>query len=218
MNSVFEQMKKIRIIPVIKIDDTEKALPLAQALLDGGLGAAEITFRTDAAEESIRRIAQEIPDMCICAGTVLTVEQARCAVEAGAKAIISPGFDEEVVCWCLKQGIPVLPGCATPTQLQVCLRLGLKEVKLFPAEVIGGVKMLESLAGPYAGVRFMPTGGISPTNVKNYLALPNVFCGGGTWMVRGDALKSGDFHKIASLSARFSEKEHRALSILRQKI
>ena len=195
-----ETLKSIGIIPVIKINDAEKAVPLALALKKGGLPAAEVTFRTDAAEEAIRRIKAEVPDVCVCAGTVLDVKTAERAVKAGASAIISPGTNPEVVRWCIANRVPVIPGCATPTEVEACMRMGLDFVKLFPAEVVGGVKMLKALGGPYGNMKFMPTGGISVQNAAEYLALPNVMCCGGSWMVPGGLLDAGDFDAIEALA------------------
>ena len=193
-------LSEIGIIPVIKIDDAEKAVPLAKALRDGGLPAAEVTFRTEDAEEAIRRIAAEVPDVYLCAGTVLNVETAERAVKAGANAIVSPGTNPEVVAWCIENNIPVIPGCATPTEVEACMRMGLDFVKLFPAEVVGGVGMLKALAGPYGSMKFMPTGGVSVKNVESYLALKNVVCCGGSWMVPGDLMDKGDFEGIEALA------------------
>ena len=195
-----QKLAAIGIIPVIKIDDAEKAVPLAKALRDGGLPAAEVTFRTAAAEEAIRRIAAEVPDVCVCAGTVLNVETAKRAVDAGACAIISPGTNPEVVQWCLENNVPIIPGCATPTEVEACMRMGLDFVKLVPAEVVGGVGMLKALAGPYGQMQFMPTGGISPENAASYLALKNVVCCGGSWMVPGKLLDAEDYAGIEALA------------------
>jgi len=195
-----QKLAAIGIIPVIKIDDAAKAVPLAKALRDGGLPAAEVTFRTAAAEEAIRRIAAEVPDVCVCAGTVLNVETAKRAVAAGATAIVSPGTNPEVVQWCLENNVPVIPGCATPTEVEACMRMGLDFVKLFPAEVVGGVGMLKALAGPYGQMQFMPTGGISPENAASYLALKNVVCCGGSWMVPGKLLDAEDYAGIEALA------------------
>ena len=197
-----ETLKSIGIIPVIQINDAEKAVPLALALKKGGLPAAEVTFRTDAAEEAIRRIKIEVPDVCVCAGTVLNVKTAERAVKAGASAIISPGTNPEVVRWCIAHRVPVIPGCATPTEVEACMRMGLDFVKLFPAEVVGGVKMLKALGGPYGNMKFMPTGGISAQNAAEYLALPNVLCCGGSWMVPGGLLDAGDFDAIGRWHAK----------------
>ncbi|XOQ44456.1 MAG: 2-dehydro-3-deoxy-phosphogluconate aldolase [Clostridium sp.] len=199
MTDLTRQLYEIGIIPVIKMDCAEHAIPLAHALKKGGLPAAEITFRSDAASESIRAIAQEVPDLLVCAGTVLNVENAKKAVEAGAKAIISPGTNLAVVRWCMEHEIPVFPGCSTPTEIETCMREGLKVVKLFPAEVVGGVAMLKALSGPYSGMQFMPTGGIKPHNVKDYLSQKNVLACGGTWIVPDALLTAGKFDEIESL-------------------
>lgn len=199
MNYIYEQLHNIGIIPVIRISNAKNAVPLAKILYAGGLPAAEITFRTDAAQESIRQIVQNVPEVCVCAGTILTVENAKIAVDAGAKAIISPGTNLEVVQWCIENNIPIIPGCATPTEVEVCIRMGLNVVKLFPAEAVGGTKLLKALSGPYAGVKFMPTGGITEKNVSDYLMLPNVLCCGGSWMVPEKSLNGDDFVKIGDL-------------------
>lgn len=201
MSDFFTELHEVGIVPVIKMDTAENAVPLAKALQAGGLPAAEITFRSEAAEASIRAIAENVPGMCVCAGTVLNVENARRAVEAGAKAVISPGTNLEVVRWCVEHHVPVIPGCATPTEVEACMREGLKTVKLFPAEVVGGVKMLKALAGPYAGMKFMPTGGISLANAKDYLLLKNVVACGGSWIVPGNLLAEKRFDAIEKLAA-----------------
>lgn len=193
-------LKKIGIVPVVKINRAETAVGLAKALCKGGLPAAEITFRTDAAEEAIRLIVQEVPEVFVCAGTVLNVENAEKAVKAGAKAIISPGTNLEVVRWCVNHSVPVIPGCATPTEVEACMREGLELVKLFPAEVVGGVKMLKALAGPYASMTFMPTGGISTKNVGEYLALKNVAACGGSWIVPEKLLDEERYEEIEALA------------------
>jgi 2-dehydro-3-deoxyphosphogluconate aldolase / (4S)-4-hydroxy-2-oxoglutarate aldolase len=201
MNHIYEKLHNIGIIPVVKISDAKKAVPLAKALLAGGLPAAEITFRTDAAKEAIRQITQNVPEVCVCAGTVLTVDNAKRAVDAGATAIISPGTNPEVVRWCMSNSVTVIPGCATPSEVETCVRMGLDIVKLFPAEVIGGVKMLKALSGPYASLKFMPTGGINANNVSDYLMLDNVLCCGGSWMVPETLLNNGNFAKIKELAS-----------------
>lgn len=203
--TIREKLASIGIIPVIKINDAEKAVPLARALCAGGLPAAEVTFRTPAAAEAIRRIRAEVPAVCVCAGTVLNAETAERAVEAGAEAVISPGTNPAVVKWCLEMGVPVIPGCATPTEVEACMRMGLDFVKLFPAEVVGGVAMLKALAGPYSHMAFMPTGGVSPENAAAYLAQKNVVCCGGSWMVPEKLLESGDFAAIERLSRAAAE-------------
>ncbi len=200
MNQFMTELNQVGIIPVIKIDTAENAVPLAMALQAGGLPAAEITFRSNAAEDSIRAISKSAPELCVCAGTVLNVETAKRAVDAGAKAIVSPGTNLELVRWCVKQGVPIIPGCATPTEVEACMREGLTTVKLFPAEVVGGVAMLKALAGPYSGMSFMPTGGISPSNVKDYLMLKNVVACGGSWIVPEKLLKEKRFDEIQRLA------------------
>lgn len=197
---MIETLKKIGIVPVVKINRAETAVGLAKALCKGGLPAAEITFRTDAAEEAIRQIAREIPEVFVCAGTVLNVENAEKAVKAGAKAIISPGTNLDVVRWCVNHSVPVIPGCATPTEVEACMREGLELVKLFPAEVVGGVKMLKALAGPYASMTFMPTGGINTKNVGEYLALKNVAACGGSWIVPEKLLDEERYEEIEALA------------------
>lgn len=200
MSDIKTELHKIGIVPVIKMDKAENAVPLAKALKEGGLAAAEITFRSDAAEESIREIAKNVPNFYVCAGTVLSVENAERAVKAGAKAIISPGTDMEVVKWCKKNNVPVIPGIATPTELQACMAQGLDLVKLFPAEVVGGVNMLKALAGPFSNVSFMPTGGVKPNNVSEYLSQKNVVACGGTWIVPANLLSEKRFDEIKALA------------------
>lgn len=195
-----ELLRKVAIVPVIKMDRPEHAVPLARAIRWGGLSAVEITYRSDAAQESIRAIAEEVPDLFVCAGTVLTPEQAEQAVEAGARAVISPGLNLDTVRWCIAHDVPVIPGCATPTEVEMCMREGLSLLKLFPAGIVGGVGMLKALAGPYGAVQFMPTGGVKPGNVKDYLSQKNVAACGGTWIVPMDLLEAGRFDEIEALA------------------
>lgn len=201
MNTVIETLYRTGIIPVVKIDRAEDAVPMAKALMQGGLPAAEITFRTPAAAESILRIAREVPEIFVCAGTVLSPQQAETAVQCGAKAIISPGTNPAVVKHCQELGVPVFPGCATPSEVENAMALGLEAVKLFPASVVGGVSMLKALYGPYAAMRFMPTGGINPQNVVDYLAQPNVIACGGSWICPEKLITAGDYAGIAKLAA-----------------
>ena len=201
MDYIFEQLHKIGIIPVIKINDANQAVELAKALRNGGLPTAEITFRSQAAAKSISEITENVSDFMVCAGTVLNIENAKKAVESGAKAIISPGTNPEVVEWCLANNVIVIPGCATPSEIECCMRMGLKVVKLFPAEIVGGVKILKAFSGPYADMKFMPTGGINLSNVNGYLKLPNVVACGGSWMVPEKLLDQGDFAQIEKLSS-----------------
>lgn len=202
MDKVFEELGKVGIIPVVVIDNADDAVPLAQALVEGGLNAAEITFRTAAAKEAIRRIRDAFPQMIVGAGTVLTTQQAEDAAAAGALFIVSPGFDEEVVTHCREIGIPVLPGCATATDIQKALKMGLSEVKIFPAQQLGGLDMIRALGAPYPNVRFMPTGGLNEKNIGAYLEEPKVFCCGGSFMVSKKLISGGDFDGIRELTRR----------------
>ena len=195
-----EKLSREKIIPVVKINDAAKAPDLARALLAGGLSVIELTFRSAAAADAIRAVSREAPELAVCAGTVLTVEQAEKALDAGASAIVSPGTNEDVVRYCLSRGVPVIPGVATPTEAEACIRLGLSVLKLFPAETVGGVGMLKALAGPYGYLRFMPTGGINTKNLPDYLALPNVLCCGGSWIAPEKLIDAGDFEKITELA------------------
>ncbi len=196
MADIFEQFKKIGIVPVVVLDDAKDAKALGQALCEGGLPCAEVTFRTAAAEESIRIMAKEFPDMLVGAGTVLTTEQVDRAVAAGAKFIVSPGFNPKVVAYCLEKGIPITPGTQTPSEMEQALEMGLKVVKFFPAEPAGGLKMIKAVAAPYVSLSFMPTGGISAENVRDYLKYDRIIACGGSWMVKKDLITAGDFAKI----------------------
>jgi len=194
------QLKKIGIIPVVVLEDAKDARPLGEALLEGGLPAAEVTFRTDAAEESIAIMAKEFPEMLVGAGTVLTPDQADRAVKAGAKFIVAPGLNPTVVRHCLEKGYPVAPGVQTPSEMEHAMELGLDFVKFFPAENAGGLSMIKACAAPYTGLTFMPTGGINKDNVKDYLKYEKITACGGTWMVKGDLIKAGDFARIKELT------------------
>ena len=195
-----EKLSLAGLVPVIKIDNAEDAVPLCKALSDGGLPVAEITFRTAAAEESIRLVHEQLPDVMLCAGTVLTTDQADRAVKAGAAAIVSPGLNPEVVRWCLERGVPVCPGTSNPSDIEVALSMGLTAVKVFPAEAIGGLKLIKAMAAPYVSMRFMPTGGINENNMLDYLAFDKILCCGGSWMVPGDAVKNKDWDRITALT------------------
>lgn len=200
MNDTLKQIGSTGIVPVVVLNKADDAEPLAQALVKGGLPCAEVTFRTDAAEESIRRIAKKFPEMFVGAGTVLTTEQADRAVGAGAKFIVSPGLNPKVVEHCLKKGYPITPGIMTPTELEMALGFGLDVVKFFPAENAGGLKMIKAMAAPYTMMRFMPTGGINATNVRDYLACNKILACGGSWMVKGDLINAGNFAEIEKLT------------------
>ena len=200
MKSMEEQLKEVGVVPVVVLNDAKDALPLAEALVEGGLPCAEVTFRTDAAEESIRLMAEKYPDMLVGAGTVLTIDQVDRAVGAGAKFIVSPGFDPEIVDYCISKEIPVFPGCITPSEVAQAVKRGLKVVKFFPAEQAGGVAMIKAMAAPYTMVKFMPTGGISTKNLRSYLECDKILCCGGSWMVKGDLIKAGEFDKIREMT------------------
>lgn len=195
-----EVLAQIGLVPVITIRAPQDAVPLARALLRGGIACAEITFRTAAAEEAIRGISSECPEMLVGAGTVLTVRQAESAVQAGARFIVAPGFDPFVVDWCLERQLPIFPGVATPTEINMALAKGLNLLKFFPAEEIGGARMLKALAAPYSEVKFIPTGGIGAHNLAQYLALPNVAACGGSWMATERLISEHKFDEIARMA------------------
>lgn len=197
---ILNRVKEIGIVPVVVLEDAKDAVPLAKALIEGGLPCAEVTFRTACAEECIRRMSSEYPELLVGAGTVLTIDQVDRAVAAGAKFIVSPGFDPEIVDYCLEKNILVLPGCVTPSEVAQAVKRGLKVVKFFPAEQFGGLATLKALAAPYVGLQFMPTGGVGPKNVRDYLAYDRLVACGGSWMVKGDLVKAGDFEKIVELT------------------
>lgn len=199
MNAVTQTLSRIGIVPVIAIDDASKAVPLAKALAAGGLNAAEITFRTPAGEEALRQIAREMPEMLVGAGTVLTREQVDRAADAGARFLVSPGFHSEVTEYALSKGLLMLPGTATPGEMEQAMALGLDIVKFFPAEQNGGVAKLKALAGPYPNLRWMPTGGINVKNMMDYLSFDRVpFCGG-TWMVKKELIQQERWEEITAI-------------------
>ena len=196
---VFETMAKVKVVPVIKIDDLENTLPLIDALVAGGLPIAEITFRSPVAAEAIKIVSKERPEVLTLAGTVLSLEQAQQALDAGASAIVAPGYYQELGKWCAEKGIPFCPGVNSPSQMELALRNGLKAVKFFPAEQSGGADFLKAVSAVYP-LKFMPTGGINQKNIKDYLALKNVFCCGGSWMVKADLINEGKFDEITRLT------------------
>ena len=197
--NVTETIQKMGVVPVVVLNDTKDAAPLAKALVEGGLPCAEVTFRTEAAEESIRIMASEFPEMFVGAGTVLTIDQVDRAVAAGAKFIVSPGFDPEIVDYCIEKNIPIYPGCITPSEIAQAVKRGLEVIKFFPAEQFGGVSTIKALAAPYTSVKFMPTGGVSAQNLENYLSFNKIIACGGSWMVKGDLVKAGKFDEITEL-------------------
>lgn len=200
MKTIEEQFREYAVVPVVVLDDARDAVPLAEALTEGGLPCAEVTFRTEAAEESIRLMSEKYPEMLVGAGTVLTIEQVDRAVAAGAKFIVSPGFDPEIVDYCLEKKIPVFPGCVTPSEVAQAAKRGMKVIKFFPAEQAGGIARIKAMAAPYTMMEFMPTGGIGVNNLKDYLSFDKILCCGGSWMVKGDLIKNGEFDKIRALT------------------
>lgn len=200
MNKILEKIGELGIVPVVKIEKTEDALPLGRALINGGLPITEITFRTSAAEESIKTLTRELPNLLVGAGTVLTVEQAKKAVSAGAKFIVSPGFNPKVVDYCIENSIPITPGINSPTQIEMALERGIEIVKFFPAEASGGLPLLVSMSAPYSGIKFIPTGGINLNNLTSYLSNQKVHACGGSWMVKPELISSGNFDEITRLT------------------
>ncbi len=200
MNAIVEKIYEIGIVPVIAIDDAEKAVPLAKALVAGGLPAAEVTFRTAAAEEAIRRITAEVPEMLVGAGTVLTKDQVDRALDAGSKFIVSPGFNPEITKYALEKGAVMMPGTATPGEMEQAMSLGLDVVKFFPAEQNGGVAKLKAVAGPYTNLRWMPTGGVNAKNLMDYLSFDKIVACGGTWMVKKDLINDEKWDEITRLT------------------
>lgn len=202
MSALLNELRRTRLVPVIVIDDAARAEGLAGALVEGGLPCAEVTFRTAAAADAIRRMTAAQPAMLVGAGTVLTPNQARAARDAGAKFVVAPGFSAAVVDYCQQNDIPVFPGVCTPTEIEMALAKGLKTLKFFPAEPIGGVHYLKAIAAPYGDVEFIPTGGISTKNVHDYLGFKKVVACGGSWMAPAEAIAAGDFAGIKEETAR----------------
>ena len=200
MNEVLERFQKLGIIPVVKIDNAKDAAPLAKALCEGGLPVAEVTFRTEAAEEAIRLMVEACPDMFVGAGTVLTTEQVDRAVAAGAKFIVSPGLNPKIVKYCIEKGVPITPGTSSPTDIEQAIELGLEAVKFFPAEASGGLAKIKAMAAPYVNMMFMPTGGINEKNIISYLDFPKILACGGSWMVSEALINAGKFDEIKKLT------------------
>jgi len=205
---VVTRLRQVRIVPVITIDDSANAVPLARALAAGGLSCAEITFRTAAAAESIARITAEVPEMFVGAGTILTASQAAAARDAGAQFIVAPGFGPRVVEHCQERGIPVFPGIATPTEIEAALEMGLRTLKFFPAEPMGGLAYLKAIAAPYVDVSFMPTGGINAANIASYLAFDRVVACGGSWMAPAEWIAARQFDRVREESRRAVDAAH----------
>ena len=200
MESLERRISELGIVPVVKIMDADDAVNLGKALVKGGLPIAEITFRTDAAEEAIKKLHCELPELLLGAGTVLTIDQVKKAVAAGAEFIVAPGFNPEVVDYCIENNIPVVPGVNSPTQIEMALKKNLSVLKFFPAEASGGLPMLTSMAAPYGNLKFMPTGGVNTVNINEYLKSDRVLACGGTWMVKPDMISSGKFDEITKIT------------------
>ncbi len=198
MDEKVDQIESLGVVPVVAIRSAASAAPLADALTAGGLPCAEITLRTEAGLAAIAELAQR-EGLLVGAGTVHRVEQAKQVVDAGASFIVSPGMNPKMVAWCIDENVPVFPGVATPTDLEMALELNLQTVKFFPAEAMGGTNTLKAYQGPYGQIRFLPTGGISPANLSQYLSMPNVVACGGSWMVKSDLIEAGEFDRIETL-------------------
>lgn len=199
-SEIIKKIGELGIVPVVKIDDAKDAAPLAEALIKGGLPVAEITFRTAAAEEAIRNITGSVPDILVGAGTVLSIEQVKRAVDAGAEFIVTPGLNPRVVEYCVREQIAVTPGCSNPSDIEKALEFGLDVVKFFPSEASGGIKTLKAISAPYSMVRFIPTGGINADNLVEYLSFSKVLACGGSWMVKDELIRKGNFDEITRLT------------------
>ena len=200
-----DRLQKCSIVPVVVLDDAKDAVPTAKALLAGSVDVMEITFRTAAAADSIKAVSESRPDMLVGAGTVVTLEQCKQALECGAKFIVSPGFDPEVVSWCVERNVPITPGCVTPTEIMAAMKLGLNVVKLFPAGVYGGLKAMKALSAPFGGIKFIPTGGVDAKNLKEYLEAPFVHAVGGSWLCPKKEIAAGNFDAVTTLCREASE-------------
>ena len=203
--NVSERLARSAVVPVVVLDDAKDAVATAKALLAGGVDVMEITFRTAAAADSIKAVAENCPDMLVGAGTVITLEQCKKAVDCGAKFIVSPGFDEEVVRWCVENGVAVTPGCVTPTEIMAAMKLGLNVVKFFPAGVYGGLSAMKALSGPFGGIKFIPTGGVNTQNIGEFIAAPFIHAVGGSWVCPKADIAAGNFDKITELCAQAKE-------------
>ena len=199
MMNVLDRLKQSGVVPVVVLDDAKDAVATAKALLAGGVDVMEITFRTAAAADSIKAVTENCPDMLVGAGTVITLEQCKKAVECGAKFIVSPGFDPEVAAWCVERNVPITPGCVTPTEIVAAMKLGLNAVKFFPAGVYGGLKAMKALSAPFGGIKFIPTGGGDAKNLKEYLEAPFVHAVGGSWLCPKKEIAAGNFDAVTAL-------------------
>ena len=194
-----EKLAACGVVPVVVIEHAQDAVPTAEAMVAGGINVMEITFRTAAAADAIKAVSQQCPDMLVGAGTVITLEQCKTAVECGAKFIVAPGYDDDVVSWCVENNIPVTPGCVTPTEIMAAMKHGLKVMKFFPANVYGGLGALKALAGPFGGVKFIPTGGVSAANLSEFIKSPYIHAVGGSWVCPKAEISAHNFEKITAL-------------------
>ena len=205
MKKELDRLAAAGVVPVVVLDNAKDAVPAARALLAGGVDVMEITFRTAAAADAIRAVSEGCPEMLVGAGTVVTLDQCRQALECGAKFIVSPGFDSEVVGWCAERSVPITPGCVTPTEIMAAIRLGVHVVKFFPAGVYGGLKAMKALSAPFGGVKFIPTGGVDAKNLKEYLEAPFVHAVGGSWLCPKKEIAAGNFDAVTALCREASQ-------------
>ncbi len=196
---VLERLANSIVVPVVVLDKVEDAVPTARAMAAGGVDTMEITFRTACAPEAIKAVAESCPEVLVGAGTIINLEQCKLAVQMGAKFIVSPGYSEEVVSWCVENGIPVTPGCVTPTEIMAALKHGLKMVKFFPANVYGGLNAMKNLSAPFVGLKFLPTGGVNAANIKEYIDAPFIHAVGGSWVCPKAEISAGSWDKITEL-------------------
>lgn len=196
---VTTRLARAGVVPVVVLEHAKDAVPTARAMVAGGIDVMEITFRTAAAADSIKAVSENCPEMLVGAGTVITLEQCKKAVESGAKFIVAPGFDEEVVRWCVENHVPVTPGCVTPTEIMAAMKLGIQIIKFFPAGVYGGLSAMKALSGPFGGIRFIPTGGVNAQNLAEYISAPFIHAVGGSWVCPKADISAGNFEKITAL-------------------
>ena len=197
--TVMERLANSIVVPVVVLEKAEDAVPTAKAMLAGGVDTMEITFRTACAPEAIKAVAENCPEVLVGAGTVINLEQCKLAVKMGAKFIVSPGYSEEIVSWCVEHGIPVTPGCVTPTEIMAAVNHGLKVIKFFPANVYGGLNAMKNLSAPFVGIRFLPTGGVNTANIREYINAPFVHAVGGSWVCPKAEIQAGNYEKITKL-------------------
>ncbi len=200
MNGI-SRLASAGIVPVVVIEDAKNAVPTAKAMMAGGIDVMEITMRTGAALDSIRNVSKECPEILVGAGTVITLEQCKAAVDAGAKFIVSPGFDKQVVEWCIENGIAVTPGCVTPTEITMAIQYNIKVIKFFPANVYGGLSAMKALSGPFGDIKFIPTGGVNGQNLSEYISAPYIHAVGGSWICAKADISEGNFDEITALCA-----------------